>query len=155
MRGTWETAPAGGAVAGGRSAPRIIAAAAPALARPVAGAITGPYGVARDEATGAWFFRTAVSFVARPTELVRCPVGGRVMRFDLSLAGGEAIVVEADAHGWTIIISGLAEVSVTPGQPVGKGESVGRAEAQRPATVRLETWRGHTPVDPAALLGRG
>jgi len=155
VRGTLDAASAADAAGAERSPPRIIAAVAPGLVRPVTGAITAPFGVARDGASGAWFFRTAISFAARSTEPVRCPAGGRVVRVEPSLAGGQAVVIEADAHGWTFIISGLGAVSVTPGQSLQKGETVGRAEEQRAATVRLETWRGRTPVDPAALLGRG
>lgn len=152
LRGTLDAAATQDAGDTDRSPPRVIAARAPALVRPVAGAIAAPYGVTRDAVTGAWLFRAAVAFAARPGEAVRCPVGGRVMRVEPSLAGGEGVVVEADAHGWTVILSGLAAVSVTPGQSLQKGERLGRAEGHRP--VRLETWRGRTPVDPAGLLGR-
>lgn len=125
----------------------------PRLARPVAGPVNAPYGLARDVETNAWTFRTAIGFRSSPGESVRSPLAGRVVRVAPSLAGGDAVVLASDADGWTVIVSGLAEVAVTQGAAVQRGDTLGRAPSP-PAgdALRLELWRGRVPVDPAALL---
>ena len=125
--------------------------------RPVAGALVTPFGVGRDGATGAWLFRAAASFAAKPSELVRSPADARVARVAGSVAGGAAVVLSlaasaAQPEGWTVVVSGLASVAVAPGETVGRGEALGTARAAPASTVRVETWRGRSPVDPAAVL---
>lgn len=122
--------------------------------RPVTGLLVTPFGVARDPATGAWIFRAAATYAAQPREQVRSPTQGRVARVANSVAGGVAIVLsqEDDDH-WTVVVSGLSSVAVSPGEFVRRGDPVGRAPSTPGAVVRIETWRGRTPVDPASVLG--
>ena len=126
----------------------------PTLVPPVSGVVLGPFGVVRDAATSAWWFRSAVVLAAHPGEAVRSPAGGRVVRVAPSLSGGEAIALETDVPGWSVIVSGLAAVTAVQGQMLRRGETVGQAETAAGATVRLEVWRGRVPLEPAALFGR-
>ncbi|MES1205091.1 MAG: M23 family metallopeptidase [Pseudomonadota bacterium] len=123
-----------------------------AFLSPVSGGVVRPFGVARDAATGAWLFRAAASLAARAGETVRCPADGRVVRVADSVAGGAAVVLAHDQDRWTTVISGLDSVAVAPGETVRRGESLGSSSRAGASPVRLETWRGRTPVDPASLL---
>lgn len=130
---------------------------APLLMRPVGGVLVTPFGVGRDGATGAWLFRAAATFAAKPSELVRSPADARVVRVAGSVAGGTAVVLSlttsaTQSEGWTVVLSGLASVAVAAGEMVGRGEALGTARGAPASTVRVETWRGRSPVDPAAVL---
>jgi murein DD-endopeptidase MepM/ murein hydrolase activator NlpD len=118
--------------------------------RPVKGALLSSFGAGRDAATGAWIFRAAASFSARAGEPVRCPGDGQVARVADSVAGGAAVVlVQA---GWTIVVSGLDSVAVAAGESVRRGDVLGSSRRERAAPIRVETWRGRTPVDPVSVL---
>lgn len=122
--------------------------AAPARLRPpVSGPIVAPWGVTRDEATGAWLFRTAAGYATLPGSPVGAPADGRVVRVAEDRAGGRALVL-VHPGGLTTVLSGLATVAVVPREAVRAGAVVGTAGA----TLRLEVSRGRTPVDPASLL---
>ena len=120
------------------------------LLPPVAGRLVNGYGVARDEATRAWLFRTSASFAARSGEPVRAPSDGKVVRVAADVAGGVAIVLE-HATGVRTIVSGLGSVSVGEGAFVHRGGALGLAPPV-PSLVRLEVWRARQAVDPAPLL---
>jgi murein DD-endopeptidase MepM/ murein hydrolase activator NlpD len=120
------------------------------LLPPVTGRLVNGYGVARDEATRAWLFRTSAAFAARAGEPVRAPTDGRVVRVAADVAGGLAIVLE-HAPGLRTIVSGLGSVTVGEGTFVHRGGPLGLAPPV-PALVRLEVWRGRQAVDPAPLL---
>lgn len=117
------------------------------LRAPVAGPIVMPWGVTRDQATGAWSFRTAVGYAPRPGEPVLAPAEGRVARVADDGDGAQALVL-VHARGLTTVLGGLATVAVAPRELVRAGTVVGTAGA----TLRLELSRGRTPVDPAPLL---
>ena len=121
-----------------------------ALLPPVTGRLVNGYGVARDEATRAWLFRTSAAFAARAGEPVRAPTDGRVVRVAADVAGGLAIVLE-HAPGLQTIVSGLGSVTLGEGTFVHRGGPLGLAPPV-PALVRLEVWRGRQAVDPAPLL---
>ena len=121
--------------------------------QPVAGCLVTPFGVARDPGTGAWIFRAAATYAARPGETVSSPTDARVMRVASSVAGGAAVVLaEEPGGGWTSVVSGLASVAVAPGELVGRGDPLGRVDGGAPGAVRVEIWRGRTPIDPASVL---
>jgi murein DD-endopeptidase MepM/ murein hydrolase activator NlpD len=128
--------------------PANAAPAGPARLRaPVVGPIAVPWGVTRDEATGAWLFRTAAGYATLPGSPVGAPADGRVVRVADDGAGGRALVL-VHPGGLTTVLSGLAAVAVVPREVVRAGTVVGTAGA----TVRLEVSRGRTPIDPASLL---
>jgi len=143
-----RTATEGMARAGG-AAPGAAAAATGAekLCAPVAGPMTSSWGVARDEATGGWLFRTAAGWSPRPGAPVVAPADGRVARVVPDVGGGWAVVL-AHPGGLTSVLGGLGSVAVSPRELVRRGAPVGSAGA----AVRLEVSRGRTPVDPATLL---
>lgn len=148
----------------GEAAPVPLPAPGPAFIRPVAGALVTPFGVGRDGTTGAWLFRAAASFAVKPGEIVYSPADGRIARVAESVAGGVAVVLThalggpasgagaVAGTGWTVVLSGLASVAVAPGEMVRRGDALGTARRAPGATVRIETWRGRSPVDPAAVL---
>ena len=125
-------------------------APAPHLLAPVTGHLVNPYGVARDEATRSWLFRSSAAFAARPGEPVRAPADGRVARVAADVAGGTAIVLE-HPHGLRTIVAGLSSVTVSEGTFVYRGGGLGLAPPA-PSLVRLEVWRGRQVLDPAPLL---
>jgi septal ring factor EnvC (AmiA/AmiB activator) len=128
----------------------------PAFLRPVSGTLLTPFGVGRDHATGAWIFRAAATFGVSSREIVHSPASGRVVRVADSIAGGVAVVLSVPGVSagttWTVVLSGLDSVAVAPGEDVAGGAPLGTAPAGPGATVRVETWRGRSPVDPTAVL---
>jgi murein DD-endopeptidase MepM/ murein hydrolase activator NlpD len=117
---------------------------------PVAGRLMTGYGVARDEATRAWLFRTSAAFASRAGEPVRAPADGRVVRVAADVAGGTAIVLQ-HPQGLRTIVSGLGNVTVSEGTFVHRGGALGSAPPV-PGLVRLEVWRGRQAIDPVSLL---
>ncbi|HXI59647.1 MAG TPA: M23 family metallopeptidase [Polyangia bacterium] len=140
----------GAAPAGGPAPP-------PAFVPPVDGPVESPFGPARDAASGIWLFHPGVRLRARPGEAVRAPDAGVVRR----LAEGDAgrtIVVQHEA-GWITIVSGLGDVTVSVGQAVTRGQTVGHVaqDSSSPRgheAVLLEVWHRRQAVDPAAVLRR-
>jgi septal ring factor EnvC (AmiA/AmiB activator) len=125
---------------------------APALALPVPGAVLARFGVAPERATGLLVASAGVRLAASPGAAVRAPAGGVVARAGSDLHGavdGGTVVIDAGA-GWTIIVGGLAEVSVTEGARVAPGDRLGSAGGQ--AAVPFEVWRGRYPVDPLLVV---
>lgn len=123
------------------------AKASPKLRAPVAGPIIAPWGVVRDEATGAWLFRTAAGYAPAPGAPVVAPADGHVARVVTDVGGGRALVL-VHAGGLTTVLGGLATVAVVSGELVRAGAVIGTAGR----VVRVEASRGRTPVDPAALF---
>lgn len=117
------------------------------LRAPVVGAIVAPWGVARDEATGAWYFRTAAGYAPPRGTPVVAPAEGRVVRVADDVGGGRAVVL-VHPRGLTTVLGGLATVSVAPRELVRAGAPLGTAGPR----VRVEVSRRRTPVDPAALF---
>jgi len=132
---------------GEAAAPEAAATVAEKLCVPVAGPMTASWGVARDDATGGWLFRTAVGWSPRRGAPVVAPAGGRVARVVPDVGGGWAVVL-AHPGGLTSVLGGLDSVTVGPRDLIRRGAPVGSAGAN----VRLEVSRGRTPVDPAALF---
>jgi len=134
-------------MAPGHDAAPVTQNAAVRLRPPVAGPIVAPWGVARDDATGAWSFRTAAGYAPRPGAAVSAPAEGRIVRVEDEGGGGRALVL-VHPGGVTTVLSGLATVAVAPHELVRAGALLGTAGT----TVRLEAWRGRTSVDPASLM---
>lgn len=124
---------------------------APALALPVAGAVLARFGVAPERTTGLLVASAGVRLAASPGAAVRAPAGGVVSRVASELEGA-TVVIDAGA-GWTIIVGGLADASVTEGARVAAGDRLGSAGAH--AAVPFEVWRGRYPVDPLLLVRPG
>ena len=130
------------------------AGAQAALRKPVDGGLVAPFGVARDPDTGAWFFRAAASFSARPSEVVRAPALARVVSVGEGTAGGIAVVLDP-GNGTTMILDGLEKASVASGDVVAGGGRLGNAGGGSEASARpipIEIWRDRTPIDPAPFL---
>lgn len=120
------------------------------LLPPVAGRLVNGFGVARDEATRSWLFRTTAAYAARPNEPVRAAAEGRVVTVAEDVAGGTAVVI-AHEQGLRTIVSGLGTVTVSEGAVVHRGAALGTAPPVR-SLVRIEIWRGRQTLDPATLL---
>lgn len=124
----------------------------PRMLAPVPGPPVLPFGVARDDSTGAWIFRAAAGFAAKPKQPVRATSDGRVERIESDGADGLAVVL-SHAGGWTTVLSGLGAVVVSPREGVARGGIIGFApRAGGSGIVRVEVWRGRQPMDPVALL---
>lgn len=124
----------------------------PRMLAPVPGPPVLPFGVARDDSTGAWIFRAAAGFATKPKQPVRATADGRVKRIESDGADGLAVVL-SHAGGWTSVLSGLGAVVVSPRDGVGRGGLIGFAPgAGGSGIVRVEVWRGRQPMDPVTLL---
>ena len=131
----------------GAGAPR---AAMPHLVPPVSGRLVNGFGVARDEATRSWLFRTAAAFAARGNEPVRAVADGRVVQVGEDVMGGLAVVL-SHPQGLRSIVSGLGTVTVSEGTVVRRSAALGTAPPL-PSLVRLEIWRGRQAIDPTPML---
>lgn len=128
---------------------------APALALPVPGAVLARFGVAPERTTGLLVASAGVRLAASPGAAVRAPAGGVVSRVGSDVheaSEGATVVIDAGA-GWTVIVGGLAEASVTEGARVAPGDRLGGAGPQ--AAVAFEVWRGRYPVDPLLVVRPG
>jgi septal ring factor EnvC (AmiA/AmiB activator) len=126
---------------------------APALALPVPGAVLARFGVAPERTTGLLVASAGVRLAAPAGAAVRAPVAGLVARV-ASDAEGVSVVVDAGA-GWTIIVGGLAEASVSQGARVVLGDLLGSVVGRASAAVSFEVWRGRYPVDPLLVARAG
>lgn len=134
-----------GAQAGGRPGKFRAPAAGPPASR---FAERGGDG-ARSE---GWTWRTA------PGSAVQAPSSG-VVEYAGPLYGWGQVLILRLAGDYRVVLAGLGEVTVKPGQSVAEGQSVGRMALAHEAGVGsglaelyLEVRNGNRPVDPAQFL---
>jgi murein DD-endopeptidase MepM/ murein hydrolase activator NlpD len=129
----------------------------PSLVAPIAGGVlVALFGPGREPSTGVWLNRSGARLRGRAGAPVRAVGAGVVRRVAPSPAGGLALVVD-HGGGWTSIVAGLAEVGVTPGARIARGDRVGYlgpGQGAGPELV-LELWRGRTAVDPRRHIAIG
>lgn len=82
---------------------------------------------------------------------VVAPASGRVAFAGPYRGYGQIVIIE-HAGGWTSLVTGLAQASVTVGQQVTGGAPLGRAAPERP-TITLELRQGSDPVNPLLHTG--
>ena len=124
--------------------------------RPVRGTVVGEPGQRADAEKGSAveLRHQGLEILARMNEPVYAPAFGVVRRVDPLPQGGFGLVLEHDA-GWLTLISGLREVTVSPGATVERGAPLALAgrNLDGAPVVKLELWRGRAPADPHPLLG--
>ncbi|HEX7597445.1 MAG TPA: M23 family metallopeptidase, partial [Polyangia bacterium] len=121
--------------------------------RPVRGALVGEPGTRRDSPTGTELRREGVELLARLNEPVRAIAAGVIRLVEPLPEGGYAVVTQHPS-GWVSILSGLRDVSVTPGEPVECGQALGSAgrNLDGAAVVSLDIWRNRRAVDPRRVV---
>jgi murein DD-endopeptidase MepM/ murein hydrolase activator NlpD len=136
--------------------PAPLAGETPHFSRPVRGAVVGQAGLRRDPVTGVEVRQDALQLLARMNDPVSAPAPGTVRRVEQQPQGGFAVVTE-HAGGWSSVLSGLREVSVSVGDAVAADAPLGLAgrNLDGAVVVSLELWHGRSAVDPGPLVRHG
>ena len=123
------------------------------LVRPVRGEAVALPGARRDGPTRVELRHDGVALLARLHEPVRAVAAGTVRLVEALPQGGFAVVT-AHAAGWTSIVTGLRDITVTPGDSVGAGGTLGLAgrNLDGAAVVSVELWRDRRAQDAGRLL---
>lgn len=158
-----------------------LAARAARLLSPLTGAtVVAVPGLAADPATGVEQRQVGVHLLGRALDPVRAPSTGRVALIETSPTGGFVVALEL-APGRSggrartggnkgsaqvqepsdgdptiiVIISGLREVDVAPGDNVPRGHRLGALgrNLDGAPVLGIEAWRGGVAVDPIPLFG--
>lgn len=131
-----------------RDLPSRFSAAKGQLNSPVAGVVTGRFGVADDTGEA----RDAVEFLTRPGAVVTAPFSGRVQWASEFGALGNILILDV-GEGYSAILIGLDRFIVQKGQRLSAGEPVG-IMGPGPSSPRLRYQireRGQ-PVDPGPWI---
>lgn len=97
-----------------------------------------------------------VAYAAKPGAIVTSPAQG-VVEFAGPVTGWGVILILRTGGAYHLVLGGMSEVSVAPGQSVAVGTPVGKvADGGRSGSeLYLELRRSGTPVDPAPWLQGG
>ncbi len=118
----------------------------PSIQLPAAGQVVTGFGE-----VGAGDARsTGIDIVPRARAVIVSPAGGRVA-FAGPYRGYDTIVILEHDNGWSSLVTGLGETSVTIGQTVGAGYPLGRAGDEDPR-IGFELREGGQPVNPLPYL---
>jgi len=122
------------------------------LRRPVEGQTARRFGAALPGGGKA----DGLAIAARAGAVVSSPAQG-VVEFAGPVTGWGVILILRTAGAYHLVLGGMSEVSVAPGQSVAAGTPVGRvADGGRSGSeLYLELRRSGTPVDPAPWLPGG
>jgi murein hydrolase activator len=93
----------------------------------------------------------ALILAPAPGAAIAAPRGGKI-GFAGAFGGYGRVVIIEHGGGWTSVIAGLADTSVSRGDQVKGGDVIGTAPARDPA-IRIELRRNGTPVAPTRLAG--
>jgi septal ring factor EnvC (AmiA/AmiB activator) len=93
----------------------------------------------------------ALVLVPTPGATIAAPRKGRVAFAGRFGGYGQVVIIE-HGDGWTTVIAGLSEVTVSRGDQIAAGDALGRAPADDPA-IRLELRHNGIPVAPTRLAG--
>lgn len=85
-----------------------------------------------------------------PSSSVTAPAAGRISYAGNYRSFGQIVIIE-HGGGWTSLVTGLASLNVTKGQPVTQGATLGQTRADRPE-ITLELRRNGRVMDIAALV---
>ncbi|HYG26153.1 MAG TPA: peptidoglycan DD-metalloendopeptidase family protein [Caulobacteraceae bacterium] len=120
------------------------------LAAPVSGPIVRGFGAE----TPAGGRAPGVTFASQGREAVRAPAEGTV-EFAAPVTGWGVVLILRSGGSHHIVLGGLAEATVAPGQSVASGAPIGRmADGGRSGgELYLEVREGGSPVDPTQWLG--
>lgn len=93
-----------------------------------------------------------LTFAVAPGARVVAPAAGRVLLARRFRSYGVIVIVDHGA-GWTTLVTGLGDTSVTRGSMVRAGTPLGRAGGGETPHITVELRRRGRPMDIAALVG--
>ncbi len=123
---------------------------------PVRGAVVGTPRLHRDAMTAIEVRRDGLQILSRMNEPVHATEAGVVHIVAELPQGGRAVVVK-HSGGWSSIVSGLRDVTVSAGQTVQGGQILGFVgrTLDGASVLTFELWRRRTSVDPRPEILRG
>jgi murein hydrolase activator len=119
------------------------------LARPVAGAVVGAFGVHKDGTLGVQVARRGVELRSHAGELVRAVAAGRVRYLGDVPGLGRGVAID-HGDGYVSIVAHLGAVHCAVGDEVGDGDVIAESAG---SSVYFELAQGGTPMDPTHWLG--
>jgi len=119
------------------------------LARPVAGAVVGPFGVHKDTTLGVQVTRRGVELRSHAGELVRAVAAGRVRYLGDVPGLGRGVAID-HGDGYVSIVAHLGAIHCAVGDEVGDGDVIAESAG---SSVYFELAQGGTPMDPTHWLG--
>ena len=126
------------------------AGTAPAYRLPVVGVIITGMG----EISSSGVRARGLTISTQPNAQVITPADGRIA-FAGPYKGFDQIVIIDHGGGWASLVTDLARVSASVGQPVTQGEPLGVAASTAHPTITVELRRQGRPVDIVAMTGAG
>ncbi len=122
------------------------------LARPVSGLVARGYG---DRLPGGGTSQ-GLMISTRANAQVLAPIDGRIEYADKFRSYGEMLILRTSDR-YHVIMSGMSEIYVTPGQAVRAGEPLGRMSSRKTPEpeLYLELRRAGEPMNPAKWMKRG
>ncbi|CEP67045.1 Duplicated hybrid motif [Moorella glycerini] len=134
---------------GAGAVPVTASPALPAMAVPLSGNISRPYGWM--VAAGQQYFHNGIDIQAPGGSTVRAALAGKVIRAGEDPALG--LVVEIDhGRGLVTVYGTLGQVKVSQGQAVEKGSVIATLAQGPVAQLHFEVRQDGRPVDPTTLL---
>lgn len=136
------------------------------LEMPVSGTVALGFG---ERDAGGWL-RQGVTLAAAPRSVVTAPAGGEV-RYVGPFLDYRTVVAIAPADDTVIVLAGIADAAVAPGDLVAQGAPLGflggqvakpqeflmltrqGSDAPGAETLYMELWRGGEAIDPGPMLG--
>lgn len=95
-----------------------------------------------------------ITIATAPGAQVVAPARGRVI-FAAPYGGFGQIVIIDHGEGWTTLITDLASLTVSVGQDVGQGGTIGVARGGNHPAITVELRRQGRPIDIAAMMNAG
>jgi septal ring factor EnvC (AmiA/AmiB activator) len=123
--------------------------ASPAYRLPVVGSVVTGMGELSDSGIRS----RGLTIAAQASAQIIAPAGGHVA-FAGPYRGFGKIVIIDHGHGWTTLITDMAELSVDAGGTVAQGDPLGVASKGRPK-ITVELRRNSRPIDIVALVNAG
>lgn len=119
------------------------------LTAPVAGPVVRPYGSPMPDGERA----PGIAYRPPNGSTVRAPAAGTVA-FAGPVTGWGIVVILTAGGSYNIVLAGLSETTVAPGQSVASGAPVGRMgnAGKSPSDLYMEVRQGGAPQDPARWL---
>jgi septal ring factor EnvC (AmiA/AmiB activator) len=135
----------------GSLSPVLLGEAPAQISRPVAARVTAAFGGRLASGTPS----RGLEFAAEPGEAVQSPSAAFVDYAGPLQGWGQVVILRAGG-GTHLVLAGLSEIVVRPGQSVASGQTIGAMPARvNPAPrLYLEVRHGAEPVDPAPLLAQ-
>jgi septal ring factor EnvC (AmiA/AmiB activator) len=118
------------------------------LTRPVAGAIVGSFGMARDATLGVQLLRRGVELRSHAGEPVRACAAGQVRWIGDVPGLGRGLAID-HGDGYISLTARLDDITTAVGAEVSDGMRLGRATG---TTVYFELAQAATPIDPSGWL---